>query len=57
MLDALRQLARVTGMAGTALWAYRLRSTFVVSAIALGVPTPPSFSVVTSKVGPSASAP
>ena len=37
MLDALRQLLRVTGMAGTALWAYRLRSAFVVAAIALGI--------------------
>lgn len=37
MLDPLRQLLRVTGMAGTALWAYRLRSAFVVAAIALGI--------------------
>jgi len=37
VLDPLRQLLRVTGMAGTALWAYRLRSAFVVAAIALGI--------------------
>ena len=37
MLDTLRQLTRVCGMARTALWAYRLRSAFVVAAIALGI--------------------
>ena len=37
VLDTLRQLTRVCGMAGAALWAYRLRSAFVVAAIALGI--------------------
>jgi putative ABC transport system permease protein len=37
LLDTLRQLKRVAGMALAALWAYRLRSAFVVAAVALGI--------------------
>lgn len=35
--DFIRQLWRVAGMAGSALWAYRLRSAFVVAGVALGI--------------------
>jgi putative ABC transport system permease protein len=35
--DFARQLWRIAGMAGSALWAYRLRSAFVVAAVALGI--------------------
>ncbi len=35
--DLLRQLWRVQRLAWTALWAFRLRSTFVVSGVALGI--------------------
>lgn len=35
--DFFRQLWRICGMAGTALWAYRLRSAFVAAAVALGI--------------------
>jgi len=35
--ELFRQLWRIAGMAGSALWAYRLRSAFVVAAVALGI--------------------
>jgi len=35
--ETVRLLWRIAGMAGRALWAYRLRSAFVIAAIALGI--------------------
>lgn len=37
LVDRIRLASRVTGMAAQALWAYKLRSCFVIAAVALGI--------------------